>query len=324
MNQSEIIALRERARSGDLHALTTLGKRLLMGQGVAAAPQEGVACIQDAAARGDGEATAQLALFAAWGVLRPRSVDDALDQLQRAAELGWAPAQRELQFMAHVNDTDWPALRRLVNVAAWTTPPPARVVSEAPRIRVIERFATAAECAWLVGLARHGLRRAMIYRKDAAGHTEADTRTNTEADYTMGNADIVLSLVIDRIAAAAGVATRFFEVAKLLRYEPGQHFSPHCDFQEPVTPALAREVERHGQRVATALVYLNDDYEGGETDFPRIGLRYKGARGDALLFFNVAPSGALEYDTLHAGLPPTSGVKWVLSQWIRGRPVSAG
>ena len=36
MNQSEIIALRERARTGDLHALTTLGKRLLMGQGVTA------------------------------------------------------------------------------------------------------------------------------------------------------------------------------------------------------------------------------------------------------------------------------------------------
>jgi hypothetical protein len=69
MNQSEIIALRERARTGDLHALTTLGKRLLVGQGVTAAPQEGVACIKDAAARGDGEAMAQLALFAACAML---------------------------------------------------------------------------------------------------------------------------------------------------------------------------------------------------------------------------------------------------------------
>jgi prolyl 4-hydroxylase len=94
------------------------------------------------------------------------------------------------------------------------------------------------------------------------------------------------------------------------------------DFQEPATPALRQEIERYGQRVATLLVYLNDDYAGGETDFPRIPLRYKGARGDALLFANVQPSGALDYDTLHAGLSPTRGVKWVLSQWVRNKPIS--
>jgi prolyl 4-hydroxylase len=69
-------------------------------------------------------------------------------------------------------------------------------------------------------------------------------------------------------------------------------------------------------------VYLNDDYEGGETEFPRIGLRFRGKRGDALMFDNVRPSGALDYDTLHAGLPPTRGEKWLFSQWVRSRPVS--
>jgi predicted 2-oxoglutarate/Fe(II)-dependent dioxygenase YbiX len=173
-------------------------------------------------------------------------------------------------------------------------------------------------------LAQGSLRRAQIYRKDAAGFTEAGTRTNSEADFTIGNADLVLRLVIERIADAAGISPRCFEVAKLLHYEPGQYFAPHCDFQEPVTPALAREVELRGQRVGTVLVYLNDDYDGGETDFPKIGLRHRAATGDALLFRNVQPSGALDYDTLHAGLAPTRGVKWVLSQWIRDRPVDGG
>ncbi len=99
MNTSAMEALRERARSGDTRALTALGKRLLLGLGTAAAPQEGYECLTTAAARDDGEATAQLALLAAWGVLRPHSWPDALDLLQRAAELGWAPAQRELQFL---------------------------------------------------------------------------------------------------------------------------------------------------------------------------------------------------------------------------------
>jgi predicted 2-oxoglutarate/Fe(II)-dependent dioxygenase YbiX len=322
MKPTDIATLRERARAGDPGALRILGMKLLLGEGVAPAPREGVALLTDAAARGDGEANAQLALFAAWGVLRPRSLPAALEHLQRAAELGWTPSRRELQFLAHSSGTDWQALRQGVDLAGWTSPRPSRVISRAPQVRLIEGFATAAECAWLIQLARRGLRRAMVYRKDVEGHTEAQTRTNSEADYTIGQSDLVLRLVIDRIAAATGVASTFFEVAKLLHYEPGQHFAPHVDFQDPATPALAREVERRGQRVATVLVYLNDDYDGGETDFPRIGLRHKATIGDALLFANVDPAGALDYDTLHAGLPPTRGVKWVLSQWIRDRPVT--
>ena len=323
MALTDITALRASARAGDLRALTTLGKRLLMGDGVAPAPKEGIDCLESASTRGDGEATAQLALLAAWGVLRPRNVEVALDRLQRAAELGWEPSQRELRFLARGEGRDWAGLRRQVDLAAWTTPPAVRVIRDAPSMRTCEGFASPPECEWLIDLARKRLQRAKIYRKDAAGHEHSHTRTNTESDYTFSNADIVLNLIRARLATAASIDPRHFEVAKLLHYEPGQQFEPHCDFQEPATPALRQEIERYGQRVATLLVYLNDDYAGGETDFPRIGVRHKGARGDALLFANVQPSGALDYDTLHAGLPPSSGVKWVLSQWVRDKPISA-
>ena len=322
MSDSTMATLRERASGGDARALTSLGWRLLIGDRVRRSEQEGISCIEAAASRGDGEATAHLALFDAWGVMRPRNVGAALERLQRAAELGWVPSQRQLRFLAREDGNDWAALRSRIDIARWTTPPPVRVLSESPRIRVCEGFATPAECAWLIDLARGGLRRALNYRKDAAGHVAADTRTNTDSDYTIARADVVLNLLRDRLAAALGVAARHFEVAKLLHYEPGQQFSAHCDFQEPTTPALKQEVELHGQRVATALVYLNDDYEGGDTEFPRIGLRFRGACGDALMFDNVRPSGALDYDTLHAGLPPNSGEKWLFSQWVRDRPVS--
>lgn len=324
MNDVTLENLLERARSGDARALLHLGRRLLFGDRVAARPREGYGCIVQSAERGDAEAMAQLAVFAAWGVLRPQNWADALDYTLRAAQLSWGPSQRQLQLLARSTGTDWPALRSQVDLEAARMPQPARELSSAPRIRAIDGFATPAECAWLIELARGSLRRAQIYRKDAPGYTEAGTRTNSEADFILGNADLVLRLVIERIASAAGMPAANFEVAKLLHYEPGQQFAPHCDFQDPATPALAQEVARRGQRVATVLVYLNDDYEGGETDFPLLGLRHRAARGDALLFWNVKPSGALDYDTLHAGLPPTRGAKWVLSQWIRDRAVDGG
>lgn len=322
MASNDELALRERARAGDVGALTSLGRRLLTGDGMPAAPAEAVRCLSDAAARGGGEATAQLALLAGWGVLRPRHVGDALDLLQKAAELGFAPSQRELQLLARGTGTDWQALRRQVDVEEWTRARPARIVSASPKIGVIDGFASAAECDWLIERGRHDLKRAKVYRRDAPGHAEVENRTNTESDFTIVNADLVLSLIRDRIAASIGMATPCFEMTKLLNYQPGQFFRLHGDFQAPDTPALAREIEVHGQRVMTFLTYLNDDYEAGETDFPRIGYRYKGRRGDALYFVNVDEAGAPDYRTVHAGLPPATGTKWLLSQWVRSKPVS--
>jgi hypothetical protein len=318
----DIEALRHRALAGDVAALTALGKRLLSGDGVPCSPREAIARLEDAASRGGAEATAWLARFAAWGVLRPRSYSDALDGLRRAAELGYEPSRQELRLLARDAGDDWAALRRKVDLDAWTRAPDSRAGSEAPPIRIVEGFAAAAECAWLVERGRHGMHRAKVYRHDSPGHTVAETRTNAEAEFTVWYADIVLALLRERIAASVGADTRYFEVTKLLRYEPGQQFSLHADFQEPTTPALAREIELHGQRVATFLLYLNDDYAGGETDFPRAGFRYRGRRGDALWFSSVDGQGKPDYRSVHAGMPPKSGTKWLLSQWVRSLPVA--
>ena len=74
------------------------------------------------------------------------------------------------------------------------------------------------------------------------------------------------------------------------------------------------------QRILTVLVYLNDDYEGGETLFVRTGLRFKGRSGDALLFRNALPDGRADELSQHAGLPVVAGEKFIASRWIRARP----
>ena len=113
---------------------------------------------------------------------------------------------------------------------------------------------------------------------------------------------------------------RGFEITKLLHYTADQQFALHSDFLPTNTPELRQEIDRRGQRVITLLVYLNDDYEGGATEFPRIGLRFRGKRGDALIFRNIDAAGSPEghgfdflwrSDGTHAGtrhlIPPESG-----------------
>jgi hypothetical protein len=305
----------------DVAELTTLGRRLLVGDGMAPSPAKSVATLREAAARGGGEAAALLSICAAWGVAQTRNVDTALDHLARAAELGWDPAVRELQLLARDSGSDPAALRRKVDVASWRSTPPARVMFEKPRIVVVERFATADECQWLIGRAGSGLMRAKVYRSSSTPQV-AQTRTNREMSFTIFNADVVLSLIRDRIAAASGAPVTHFEIAKLLHYSPGEQFALHADFIEAKTPELAHELAARGQRAATFLIYLNDGYEGGATQFPRLDWQYRGGRGDALLFSNVDADGAPDYDTVHAGMPPTAGEKWVLSQWVRARPLA--
>jgi prolyl 4-hydroxylase len=307
--------------ASDVANLTTLGKRLLVGEGVPLSIDKGIATLRDATMRGGGEAAAVLSVCAAWGVGQPRNIDAALDQLASAAQLGWDPARRELELLAKDSGPDPSALRAKIDLPAWRSAPAARIQFEKPRIVVIERFASPQECQWLIGRAAGGgLRRAKVYRNSSTAQI-AETRTNREMSFTIFNADVVLSLIRDRISAAVGAPVSHFEIAKLLHYSPGEQFALHADFIEAKTPDLARELAARGQRSATFLIYLNDGYEGGATQFPRLSWQYRGGRGDALLFSNVDANGAADYDTIHAGMPPTSGEKWVLSQWVRTRPV---
>jgi prolyl 4-hydroxylase len=68
-----------------------------------------------------------------------------------------------------------------------------------------------------------------------------------------------------------------------------------------------------------APIHLNDDYAGGETAFVKTGLGVRGRKGDALVFSSVGRDGRFEPLSEHAGLPVTSGTKYLASRWIRAR-----
>ena len=79
------------------------------------------------------------------------------------------------------------------------------------------------------------------------------------------------------------------------RYKPGMHFAPHSD----------GSFVRNDQEMSfyTYLVYLNDEFEGGETTFftkPEVVI--KPVMGDALLF---------QHPLVHEGSTVKSGVKYV-------------
>lgn len=281
--------------------------------------QRGGARVKEAADLGSPQAMTRLAHFTAAGVLDKADWDGAVDLLQRAAELEWAPATDELRALARGAGATPSEMRARVDIRAWIAPKAARSVSESPRIRTIDSFMSPDECAWMIALGGPKLSRASVYDHQAAGSQVVSARSNKAGAIVLLDMDVVTVFLTARMANTTGLPSQWFEPPTVLQYSPGEEFQPHYDFLDQSVPGHAAELKRGGQRIATFLTYLNEGYAGGETDFPRIGYRFKGRTGDALVFGNVEPSGKPDPRTMHAGLPPTSGEKWLLSQWVRDR-----
>lgn len=282
-----------------------------------------IALIDAAANAGDAEALQRKAVLEAMGCARPQDWKRALDCLAAAAQSGSEDAQRQLEILARGaaprgEHSDWAAIASGISTETLADTPPKRALSEFPRLRVIEGFASPAECAWLIERARDRLRRATVV--DRSGSTTVEVaRTNSGIEFLLADMDLVIEAIRLRISAATRLPLPLFEPVQVLHYAPGQEFQPHHDFFDPELPGHAEQIREHGQRIGTFLLYLNHGYEGGETAFPRAAISYRGSTGDALFMANVDRSGRPDPSSLHWGTPPTTGEKWILSQWIRDK-----
>jgi hypothetical protein len=183
---------------------------------------------------------------------------------------------------------------------------------------VIEQFASPAECRWMISRAREHLKPTLVF--DPAGkHIIDPGRSNTGTEFQVPDMDLMLEVIRARISAATRVPLPAFELTQVLHYSVGEEFRPHHDFLDPANPSHLQQLRSRGQRIATFLIYLSDEFAGGETEFPKAGIRYRGGIGDAIFWANVGMDGHPDPLSTHAGLPPTSGEKWILSQWIRDR-----
>jgi hypothetical protein len=289
--------------------------------------RRGIETIQIAIAAGEPDASCLMAALTGDGIGVRQSWTGALDLLLNAALAGSSAARGQLSVLAGAETADpddanpklWRQLRQSVRLEDWIAPSEKRVLSRAPRIVSIEGFLSPKTCAWLIGRSHGRLEAALLYGIQSAVPQRLEVRTNSAFEINVLDLDLVVLFVKARIATTIGVPTGFLEPPQVLHYEVGEQFAPHRDYLDPGVPGQAADFVRRGQRIVTFLIYLNSGFEGGETDFPVLALAYKGGAGDALYFSNVDPAGVPDPRTLHAGLPPTRGEKWLFSQWVRDR-----
>lgn len=289
---ADIVAL---AGTGDVDALFKAAEFRLRG---IAGPVDLTAAnklMTKAAKAGHAEAARAQAYFTGAGIgckADPAKARAMLEKL--AAEDRFAAVQ--LAFLGHLQCGE-----RLKTAER-------RLVSADPHIELVLQLFSPEECRYIQLLANPWLEPAMIY--SAGGGAMRDPhRDSDNMVVTPMTEDLVVQAINRCIADASGTGYGWGEPLHVLRYRPGQQYRPHHDAH------AFGPVEK--RRIATALLYLNDDYEGGETWFPELKIKVRGGTGDLLIFHNLDADKMPDPRMTHAGLPIKSGEKWLATRWIR-------
>ncbi len=182
-----------------------------------------------------------------------------------------------------------------------------KIISPDPYIALYPGLFSPAECKYLAMLAAPWLEKAMVTVDDGETHFEGARDADSSAISHLTE-DLVVQRINRCIAAATGTNPAWGEPLNVLRYRPGQQYRPHHD---------GRGSGEGPMRIMTALIWLNEQFDGGETEFPRLNIRVRGGVGDMLVFKNVHDDGSQDDRLIHAGLPVSQGVKWMASRWIR-------
>lgn len=300
--------------------------------------QDGLGLLAQAAKRDDPDALNALAHLALSGDYVRRDLTLSRDLFRRAADAGsvaGAAAYRAFVANGTGAPSEWPEAVRLLEQDSSRDPAAERELrliesmslsesgeplhtfaserlSDSPAAIAFPALFSEPECDFLIEVARPLLQASKVVDPVTGELTANPVRTSDAAAFSLVSQSPAIHALCVRLAKASGTSVKQGEPLQVLRYLPGQEYRPHFD-------ALP---QGDNQRVLTALVYLNDGYEGGATHFIKSGLTFKGGKGDALLFRNADGSGRPDPNSQHAGEPVTKGEKFIASRWIRQRALS--
>lgn len=294
---SDIKDLERRART-EPNAAMDMAERLMLGIDVEPDQKAAYRMVQQAARLGHEDGRRAWVYLTAAGIGRKADPEGARKMLSELAQEDRFAAL-QLAFLQHVT-----CEARLAEIQP-------KIISADPYIALYPQLFSHAECKYLAVLGTPWLEKAYILDLEGQGRMDERVRDAHSCSIPNMAEDLVVQAVNRCIASATGTQASWGEPLNIIKYTPGQQYRPHHD---------GTGSDNVSVRVLTALIWLNDQFEGGETDFPKIKVRVRGNVGDMLVFRNTRDNGEFDERMIHAGLPVTEGVKWMASRWIRGEP----
>ena len=214
------------------------------------------------------------------------------------------------------------------------------VLSLDPPVVLMRGFLSPTHCAELVAAAED---EACEYGAGFVGSTVRSdqedlqsVRTSSTSWLNPANGELpdgvhaILKDIDDRVGAICGVPRHHLESLQCVRYREGERYNYHLDTIEEYNDFPC------GGRLASCLIFFNEDFDGGQTHFLELGVRVTPEAGAALFWFNchlpfemdeLAANGSDAQAALlkkmrpdarsaHAGLPVTRGTKYAANKWV--------
>ena len=158
-----------------------------------------------------------------------------------------------------------------------------------------------------------------LFKPSGVVGVEGQDPSRTSETAWISKDDPVAKKVFAKACEMTGKEMSCCEDLQVVRYKPGTYYKAHHDSCCDGSDACQEFETKGGQRVGTLLVYLNDEFTDGETHFPAHGdVKMKAPPGSAIFFRPLAnDTPKCHPKALHAGLPISSGTKYVCNAWVR-------
>lgn len=131
-----------------------------------------------------------------------------------------------------------------------------------------------------------------------------------------------IAAVIDRVADLVGIPARNAEELQVVHYPEGGEYHAHVDAYDLSTDRGVQRIAKGGQRIVSALLYLNTVENGGATGFPELGIEVPAIQGRLALFHNTLGETTMVNPRSEHGCAPVEvGEKWVCNLWFRQEAV---
>ena len=182
-------------------------------------------------------------------------------------------------------------------------------------VEEIHNFLTKVECDTIIRISSDKLFESEVFKKE--GDSQDTTVRISKQCWLKDDDDLIIQNISQRIAARTNTRLNLQEQLQVVKYDPNGFYKPHFDACDSVSQDFCERMDRGmGPRYITFIMYLNDEFEGGETFFPNINKKIIPEMGKAAIFYSVNKDCMLLQKSLHGGLPVQNGQKWIANKWI--------
>jgi prolyl 4-hydroxylase len=191
-----------------------------------------------------------------------------------------------------------------------------KIINKSPYIYIIDNYLSEDKCNHFIDLVKNNLEPALV--SDNSGGIISKGRTGKRC-WINHKHDKITEETANEISKLVNYPLENAEAFQVIYYDKNQEYRNHYDaWQFDKSMKSERCLLSGGQRMITALVYLNDVEKGGSTKFTKLNISVEAKKGRILVFENcIKGTNIVDPNTEHAGMPVIEGYKYAFNLWFR-------